>query len=81
MISKNRVEAFSDGVLAIVATILVLELVVPKGVELGDLASQWPVFLAFFVSFFQIYITWYNHNKLFAKIECVGKHVFLLNGF
>lgn len=40
MISKSRVEAFSDGVLAIVATIMVLELVVPGGVEWSDLSSQ-----------------------------------------
>ncbi|MDO5426348.1 MAG: TMEM175 family protein [Coriobacteriia bacterium] len=80
MIKKSRVEAFSDGVLAIVATIMVLELVLPGGVAWGDFAAQWPVLLAFVISFFQIYINLYNHNKLFGKIECVGRHVYLLNG-
>lgn len=80
MINKGRVEAFSDGVLAIVATIMVLELVVPGGVEWSDFSYQWPLFLAFVVSFFQIYINIYNHNKLFGKIKCVGRHVYILNG-
>ena len=81
MINKSRVEAFSDGVLAIVATILVLELVLPTGPSITDFAVQWPVLLAFVVSFFQIYLTWYNHNRLFAKLKCINKHVFILNGF
>lgn len=81
MIKKSRVEAFSDGVLAIVATIMVLELVVPGGVNWSDFASLWPVLLAFVISFFQIYITLYNHNKVFSKIDCVGRHVYILNGF
>lgn len=81
MIKKSRVEAFSDGVLAIVATIMVLELVVPGGVNWMDFVALWPVLLAFVISFFQIYITLYNHNKVFSKVNCVGRHVYILNGF
>lgn len=80
MIKKSRVEAFSDGVLAIVATIMVLELVIPGGVAWNDFASQWPILLAFVISFGQIYINLYHHNKLFGKINCVGRHVYVLNG-
>lgn len=81
MIKKSRVEAFSDGVLAIVATIMVLELALPDGLLWSDFFAQWPVYLAFIISFFQIYISLYSHNKLFAKIKCVGRHVYILNGF
>ena len=81
MINKSRVEAFTDGVLAIVATIMVLELVIPGGITWYDFASQWPVLLAFVISFFQIYITLYNHNRLFGKIKCVGRHIYIANGF
>lgn len=80
MINKSRVEAFSDGVLAIVATIMVLELVIPGGVSWSDFSSLWPILLAIVISFFQIYISLYHHNKLFGKIKCVGRHVFILNG-
>lgn len=80
MINKSRVEAFSDGVLAIVATIMVLELVIPGGVTWSDFSSLWPILLAIVISFFQIYISLYHHNKLFGKIKCVGRHVFILNG-
>lgn len=80
MINKSRVEAFSDGVLAIAATIMALELAIPGGVAWDDFASLWPVIMAFVISFFQLYINFYHHNKLFSKIKCVGRHVFILNG-
>jgi uncharacterized membrane protein len=49
--SKNRMEAFSDGVIAILITIMVLGLTVPKGVDLADLAPLGPVFLSYVLSF------------------------------
>ncbi|MCB0063677.1 MAG: DUF1211 domain-containing protein, partial [Caldilineaceae bacterium] len=49
--SKNRLEAFSDGVLAILITIMVLEMKVPEGASLAALTAVWPVFLSYVLSF------------------------------
>lgn len=62
---KNRLEAFSDGVLAIIITIMVLELKNPVGDGWGDLFELWPTLLAYFISFFFIAIYWVNHHLLF----------------
>jgi len=62
--SKNRLEAFSDGVLAIVITIMVLELKVPHGVELSALKPVVPVFLSYVLSFVYVAIYWNNHHHL-----------------
>jgi uncharacterized membrane protein len=58
---KNRLEAFSDGVIAILITIMVLELKIPHGAVLHALAPLWPVFLSYVLSFIYIGIYW---NKL-----------------
>jgi uncharacterized membrane protein len=54
---KNRLEAFSDGVIAILITIMVLELKIPPGTDLHALAPLWPVFLSYVLSFIYIGIT------------------------
>lgn len=61
---KNRLEAFSDGVLAIIITIMVLELKVPHGDRLGTLAPLFPVFLSYVLSFVYIGIYWNNHHHM-----------------
>lgn len=61
---KGRFEAFSDGVLAIIITIMVLELHVPHGDTLQALAAQWPVFLSYVLSFIYVGIYWNNHHHL-----------------
>lgn len=61
---KNRLEAFSDGVLAIIITIMVLELKVPHGADLAALAQLWPVFLSYVLSFVYVGIYWNNHHHL-----------------
>ena len=61
---KNRMEAFSDGVLAIIITIMVLELKVPHGEELSTLAPLIPVLLSYVLSFIYIGIYWNNHHHL-----------------
>jgi uncharacterized membrane protein len=68
---KNRLEAFSDGVIAIIITIMVLELKVPHGVELGDLKPLSPVLLSYLLSFIYVGIYWNNHHHMF---HCV-RHV------
>lgn len=69
--SKSRLEAFSDGVLAIIITIMVLELKVPHAKELSALKPLLPVFLTYVLSFIYLGIYWNNHHHMF---QCV-KHV------
>ena len=61
---KNRLEAFSDGVLAIIITIMVLELKVPEGADMGVLQPKLPVFLTYVLSFIYLGIYWNNHHHL-----------------
>jgi len=69
----NRVEAFSDGVLAIAITLLVLDLHTAGHVsQVGhDLVSQWPTYLAYVASFLYIGVVWVNHHSLFTRIANV----------
>ncbi|WP_097459358.1 TMEM175 family protein [Mangrovitalea sediminis] len=62
---KNRLEAFSDGVLAIIITIMVLELKVPHGDNLGALLALIPIFLSYLLSFIYVGIYWNNHHHMF----------------
>ena len=61
---KNRLEAFSDGVLAIIITIMVLELKVPHGDSPGTLAPLVPVFMSYVLSFVYVGIYWNNHHHM-----------------
>jgi uncharacterized membrane protein len=61
----SRLEAFSDGVLAIIITIMVLELKTPHGAHLGDLRPLLPVFLSYALSFLYVGIYWNNHHHMF----------------
>lgn len=61
---KNRLEAFSDGVLAIIITIMVLELRVPHGAAAADLLPVLPVFLSYVLSFVYLAIYWNNHHHM-----------------
>ena len=67
----NRLEAFSDGVLAILITIMVLELKVPSGDSLDDLRPVLPVFLSYVLSFVILGIYWNNHHHLLQATEQV----------
>ncbi|MFI5235129.1 MAG: TMEM175 family protein [Gemmatimonadales bacterium] len=68
---KSRLEAFSDGVIAIIITIMVLELHVPHGAELGDLGALWPVILSYVLSFIYVGIYWNNHHHMFHLVHRV----------
>jgi uncharacterized membrane protein len=61
---KTRLEAFSDGVLAIIITIMVLEMKVPHGDSLGALAPLAPVFMSYVLSFIYVGIYWNNHHHM-----------------
>ena len=79
---STRVEAFSDGVMAIVITILVLELRVPQhepGRLLAALASMWGAVLAFLISFIRVSVIWLNHHGLFARVRRVDRTLLWLN--
>jgi uncharacterized membrane protein len=69
--SKGRLEAFSDGVLAVIITIMVLELKVPHGADAAALAPLVPVFLSYVLSFIYVAIYWNNHHNLFHAVERV----------
>ncbi|HEY3338637.1 MAG TPA: TMEM175 family protein [Propionicimonas sp.] len=75
----SRVEAFSDGVLAIIITIMVLELRVPEGHEWTDLFVLWPKVLSYLISFVYVGIYWNNHHHLFQLVEWVNGAVLLAN--
>jgi uncharacterized membrane protein len=70
--NKNRLEAFSDGVIAIIITIMVLEFKVPHGETLADLLPLWPVFLSYVLSFVYVGIYWNNHHHLFHAVKKVN---------
>jgi uncharacterized membrane protein len=67
--TKTRLEAFSDAVIAILITIMVLELKVPHGAELSALKPLIPVFLSYVLSFIYLGIYWNNHHHLFQAVE------------
>jgi uncharacterized membrane protein len=76
-----RVEAFSDGVFAIGVTLLVLDLKVPQEPPLwAGLLAEWPVFLAYVISFAFILIMWVNHHWMFQHIARIDSSFMLLNG-
>jgi TMEM175 potassium channel family protein len=77
--SKGRLEAFSDGVLAIVITIMVLELRPPEGTTFQDLAALWPKFLSYALSFVSLAIYWVNHHHLFQAARLVNGRVLWAN--
>ncbi len=76
---KNRLEAFSDGVLAIIITIMVLEMKVPHGTDWGTLSQLFPVFLSYVLSFIYIGIYWSNHHHLLHSVHHVSGGVLWAN--
>src|ERR1051326_3852823 len=77
--TRNRLEAFSDGVIAIIITIMVLELRMPVGDSLTALRPVAPVFLSYVLSFIFLGIYWNNHHHLFQVVEHVDGRVLWAN--
>jgi uncharacterized membrane protein len=75
----NRIEAFSDGVMAILITIMVLELKAPHDPTPASLARMWPVFFAYVLSFIIIAIYWVNHHHLIHLISRVDAVILWAN--
>src|ERR1700748_1901752 len=76
---KGRLEAFSDGVIAIIITIMVLEMKVPQGHSLQDLKPLLPVFLGYVLSFVYIGIYWNNHHHTLQAAESVNGAILWAN--
>lgn len=77
--TRGRLEAFSDAVIAIVMTIMVLELVPPHGATPEDLLQVWPVFVAYVLSFTPLAIYWNNHHHLLQAAKTVSGRVLWMN--
>ena len=75
----NRLEAFSDGVLAIIITVMVLEMKVPHGDDLNLLKPVFPVFLSYILSFVYIGIYWNNHHHMMYTVQHVNGKVLWAN--
>ena len=77
--TKSRLEAFSDGVLAIVITIMVLEMKIPHGSALQDLKPLFPVFISYVISFAFIAVYWGNHHHLLHSAHRVNSRIIWSN--
>ena len=78
---KGRLEAFSDGVIAIIITIMELELKVPHGPDLADLRALGPLFLSYILSFTNVGIYWNNHHHLLHTVKTVTGEMLWANLF
>ena len=76
---SSRLEAFSDGVLAIIITIMVLELKIPEEPSFQALFAHWPVFLSYLISFVYIGIYWNNHHHVFQVVKTVNGKILWAN--
>jgi uncharacterized membrane protein len=78
-VNRNRLEAFSDGVLAIIITIMVLEMKVPYGGDLDSLRPVLPIFMSYVLSFVYIGIYWNNHHHMLHTIQNVTGSILWAN--
>ena len=76
---KGRVEAFTDGVVAIIITIMVLELKVPHGENFAALVPLWPIFFCYVLSFINVGIYWNNLHNMFHTVQRVDGRVLWAN--
>lgn len=78
-IGKGRIEAFSDGVIAIIITIMVLEMKVPHGDSIESLKPLIPVFMSYVLSFIYVGIYWNNHHHMMQAVKSVNGAVLWAN--
>ena len=79
--SRGRVEAFSDGVIAVIITIMVLDLKAPANADPAALTALWPAFAIYVVSFAFVAIYWINHHALFTLAKSVDAGLIWANNF
>ncbi|RCW17812.1 hypothetical protein CAC02_00885 [Streptococcus gallolyticus] len=77
---KGRLEVFTDAIVAIIITILVLELPKPYSYTISALFEHWQAYIAYISSFTLLLGVWYNHFNLFKSIEVIDRRVFWGNG-
>src|SRR5262245_56521383 len=77
--NKTRLAAFSDGVIAIIITLMVLELKAPPGHTWGDLTPLFPVFVSYVLSFIYVGIYWNNHHHMLHACRRIGGNVLWAN--
>jgi len=77
--SKGRLEAFSDGVIAVIITVMVLEMKVPHGTDFAALQPVLPIFLTYVLSFVYVGIYWNNHHHMFHVVHHVNGSVLWAN--
>src|SRR6185437_17141201 len=78
-LSPGRLEAFSDGVIAIILTIMVLELKSPESADRHALLHEWPIFISYVISFFYVAVYWINHHHLFHRVKRVDLPILWAN--
>lgn len=79
--NKSRVEAFTDAVLAIILTIMILEFKTPDSFELKAITLQIPYLISYAVGYLFIGVAWYNHHYMFSKTKLVTKRIYWANNF
>lgn len=79
MIDQNRLLAITDGIVAIAATIMVLQLVVPEEISMAAVAEQWPTLVAYIISFIQIFLAWHEHHDSVFSAKYINHRIFLIN--
>jgi uncharacterized membrane protein len=79
-VTKTRLEAFSDGVIAIILTIMVLELKVPKEPTVAALGHLWPVYFAYALSFANVFLMWLSHHEILESVQSASYRVLGING-
>jgi len=77
--NKNRMEAFSDGVIAVIITIMVLEIKVPQGEHFADVLPLWPKFMSYLLSFIYVGIYWNNHHHTLQATKSVNGAILWAN--
>lgn len=79
MIDKNRMLAITDGIIAVAATVMVLQLDVPDRASMAAVQAQFPTLVAYIISYMQIFLAWHEHHDAFATAEIINHRVYLLN--
>jgi uncharacterized membrane protein len=77
--NKGRLEAFSDGVLAIIITIMVLEMEAPEGTSFRDLLSVLPTFIGYILSYTYVAVYWVNHHRILKDVKFINDRVLWTN--
>ncbi|MFC6176138.1 TMEM175 family protein [Companilactobacillus huachuanensis] len=79
--NKSRVEAFTDAVIAIILTIMILEFKTPESSKLSAITPQIPYMVSYAVGWLFIGIAWYNHHYMFSKAKVITRKIFWTNNF